>query len=86
MNVSVGVCIMAILTMWITLLQSLPCMTTGVTMNVSVDVCIILIVTKWITLLQSPSYISRVSNQNDVSLLYIMLEIHHSGWEPSMCR
>ena len=25
----------------------------------------------------------RVSNQNGVSLLYIMLEIHHSGWEPS---
>ena len=22
----------------------------------------------------------RVSNQNGVSLLYIMLEIHHSGW------
>ena len=28
---------------------------------------------------------SRVSNQNGVSLLYIMLEIHHSGWEPSNC-
>ena len=26
---------------------------------------------------------SRVSDQNGVSLLYIMLEIHHSGWEPS---
>ena len=26
--------------------------------------------------------ISRVSDQNGVSLLYIMLEIHHSGWEP----
>ena len=25
----------------------------------------------------------RVSDQNGVSLLYIMLEIHHSGWEPS---
>ena len=27
---------------------------------------------------------SRVSDQNGVSLLYIMLEIHHSGWEPLM--
>ena len=27
--------------------------------------------------------ILRVSGQNGVSLLYIMLEIHHSGWEPS---
>ena len=26
--------------------------------------------------------ISRVSDQNGVSLLYIMLEIHHSGREP----
>ena len=25
----------------------------------------------------------RVSDQNGISLLYIMLEIHHSGWEPS---
>ena len=30
--------------------------------------------------------ISRVSDQNDVSLLYIMLEIHHSGREPSIFR
>ena len=29
--------------------------------------------------------ISRISNQNGVSLLYIMLEIHHSGREPSIC-
>ena len=29
--------------------------------------------------------ISRVSDQNGVSLLYIMLEIHHSGREPSIC-
>ena len=29
--------------------------------------------------------ISRVSNQNGVSLLYIMHEIHHSGREPSIC-
>ena len=29
--------------------------------------------------------ISRVSNQNGVSPLYIMLEIHHSGREPSIC-
>ena len=29
------------------------------------------------------SNILRVSDQNGVSLLYIMLEIHHSGWEPS---
>ena len=28
---------------------------------------------------------SRVSNQNGVSPLYIMLEIHHSGREPSNC-
>ena len=28
--------------------------------------------------------ISRVSVQNGVSLLYIMLEIHHSGREPSI--
>ena len=27
--------------------------------------------------------ISRVPDQNGVSLLYIMLEIPHSGWEPS---
>ena len=27
-------------------------------------------------------YISRVSDLNGLSLLYIMLEIHHSGWEP----
>ena len=26
---------------------------------------------------------SMVPDQNGVSLLYIMLEIHHSGWEPS---
>ena len=26
---------------------------------------------------------SRVPDQNDVSLLYIMLKIHHSGQEPS---
>ena len=26
----------------------------------------------------------RVSGQNGVSLLYIMLEIHHSGWKPSI--
>ena len=29
--------------------------------------------------------ISRVSNQNGVSLLCIMLEMHHSGWEFSIC-
>ena len=28
--------------------------------------------------------ISSVPDQNGVSLLYIMLEIHHSGWEPSI--
>ena len=28
--------------------------------------------------------ISRISDQNGVSLLYIMLEIHHSGGEPSI--
>ena len=28
------------------------------------------------------NYISRVPDQNGVSLLYIMLEIHHSGWVP----
>ena len=32
-------------------------------------------------------YNSRVPNQSGVSLLYIMLEIHHSGWEPWIsCR
>ena len=30
--------------------------------------------------------ISRVPDQNGVSLLYIMLEIHHSGREPSISR
>ena len=29
-------------------------------------------------------FISRVSNQNGVSLLYIMFEIHQSGREPSI--
>ena len=29
-------------------------------------------------------YVSRVPDQNSVSLLYIMLEIHHSGQEPSI--
>ena len=29
--------------------------------------------------------ISRVADQNDISLLHIMLEIHHSGREPSIC-
>ena len=29
--------------------------------------------------------ISRVPNQNDVSLLYVVFEIHHSGREPSIC-
>ena len=29
------------------------------------------------------SMILRVSNKNGVSLLYVMLEIHHSGREPS---
>ena len=29
--------------------------------------------------------ISRVPGQNGVSQLYIMLEIHHSGREPSIC-
>ena len=34
----------------------------------------------------SPSHsgLSRVPNQNGVSLLYIMLEIHHSDPEPSI--
>ena len=30
--------------------------------------------------------ITRVSDQNGVSLLYIMLEIHHSGQEPSISK
>ena len=34
---------------------------------------------KWLEIL-------RVSDQNGVSLLYIMLEIHHSGREPSICK
>ena len=32
---------------------------------------------------ETSSLFSRVSDQNGVSPLYIMLEIHHSGWEPS---
>ena len=28
----------------------------------------------------------RVPDQNGVSLLYIMLAIHHSGWEPLICH
>ena len=31
-------------------------------------------------------YISRLPDQNGVSLLHIMLEIHHSCWEPSICK
>ena len=31
------------------------------------------------------THISRVSDQNGASPLYIMLEIHHSGQEPSIC-
>ena len=31
------------------------------------------------------THISRVLDQNGVSLLYIMLEIHHAGQEPSIC-
>ena len=31
-------------------------------------------------------YILRVSDQNGVSLLYIMHEIHHSGREPLICK
>ena len=27
----------------------------------------------------------RVSDHSGISLLYIMLEIHHSGREPSVC-
>ena len=33
---------------------------------------------------KSRKNILMVSDQNGVSLLYIMLEIHHSGWEPSI--
>ena len=29
--------------------------------------------------------ILRVSDQNGISLLYIMFEIHHSGQEPLIC-
>ena len=38
----------------------------------------------WYQLTVCRVHISRVSDQNGVSLLYIMLEIHHSGWEPSI--
>ena len=34
----------------------------------------------WVTI-----QISRVSDQNGVSLLSVMLEIHHSGRDPSIC-
>ena len=30
--------------------------------------------------------ISRVSDQNGVSLLYIVLGIHHTGWEPLLLQ
>ena len=36
-----------------------------------------------VRVLTSDNYISRVPDQNGVSLLYIMLEINHSGREPS---
>ena len=39
----------------------------------------------YLHLLQWCTCISRVSDQNGVSPLYVMLEIHHSGWEPSIC-
>ena len=29
---------------------------------------------------------SRVSIQNGISLLYITLQMHHSGWKPSNCN
>ena len=35
---------------------------------------------------ERPLYISKVSHQNSISLLYIMLEIHHSGRETSICE
>ena len=31
---------------------------------------------------ESCRHISKVSDQNGISLLYIMREIHHSGWNP----
>ena len=48
--------------------------------------CVIL--RSWVTWgwLLCDTNIWRVSNQNGVSLLYIMLEIHHSGPEPSTCN
>ena len=41
---------------------------------------------RWFLLLFCGRYkylILMVSDQKGVSLLYIILEIHHSGWEPS---
>ena len=35
-------------------------------------------------LARSGSIKSTVSDQNGVSLLYVVLQIHHSGWEPSV--
>ena len=36
------------------------------------------------TSIKYTSSILRVSDQNGVSLLYIIVEIHHCGWTPSM--
>ena len=31
-------------------------------------------------------YISRIFDQNGVSLQWYIVEIHHSGWKPSICK
>ena len=46
-------------------------------MCVYVCVCVCVCVCIWVW---------RVSDQNGISLLYIMLEIYRSGQEPSMCE
>ena len=38
----------------------------------------------WLSIHPSCCNISRVPDQNGVSLLYIMFEMHHSGREPSI--
>ena len=36
-------------------------------------------------LMVSVAFVARVSNQNGVSRLFVIVEIHHSGRKPSIC-
>ena len=70
----VGACMCAcVVKVWV-------CMCLFTCVYVSVCVCVFVHVCACMC-----DYISRVSNQIGVSLLYIMLKIHHSGREPSIC-